>query len=109
MRKRSMRPSGLVPRDVRETSAASIKACRQVSIAAHLPAKQASKQTHLQMVSHSMPEKPNAESPSTATDRRSGRAVAAAIAAPRPTPIAPHVPASSRSRPPVTGSRMILH
>ena len=36
--------------------------------------------SYLQMVSHSMPEKPNALSPSTAMDSRSGRAAAAAMA-----------------------------
>ena len=35
---------------------------------------------HLEIVSHSIPEKPKAESPSMATTSRSGRAVAAAMA-----------------------------
>ena len=56
-----------------------------------------------------MPEKPKAESPSTATTSRSGRVAAAPTAQPKPTPMVPHVPASIRSRPSSTGSRITLH
>lgn len=57
-------------------------------------------QTHLHMVSTSMPENPKALSPSTQTIRRPLSPlflsrVAAAIANPRPTPIVPNVPASN--------------
>ena len=57
-------------------------------------------QTHLHMVSTSMPENPKALSPSTQTTRRPLSPlflsrVAAAIANPRPTPIVPNVPASN--------------
>ena len=45
-----------------------------------------------------LPEKPKAESPSTQTIRLSGFVTAAATAKPRPTPIVPKVPASSRVR-----------
>jgi len=63
---------------------------------------------HLTMVSTSIPENPKAESPSTATTRRSGLTAAAAMAYPSPTPMVPQVPASSRSLPSFTGSRIIL-
>lgn len=54
---------------------------------------------YLQMVSTSMPENPNALSPSTQMTRCPGllslATMAAAIANPKPTPIVPKVPASS--------------
>ena len=54
---------------------------------------------YLQMVSTSMPENPNALSPSTQMTRCPGflslATIAAAMANPKPTPIVPKVPASS--------------
>lgn len=61
----------------------------------------------LDMVSTSMPEKPKALSPSTATTSRSVQ-VAAAMAYPSPTPMVPQVPASSLSLPSTAGSNISL-
>ena len=54
-----------------------------------------------------MPEKPKALSPSTATTKRSVQ-VAAAMAYPKPTPMVPHVPASSLNLPSTAGSSINL-
>ena len=61
------------------------------------------------IVSHSMPEKPKAESPSTATTSRPGAAAEAATAPPKPMPMVPHVAASNLVRGSSIGPSITLH